>query len=100
MQKHSKIASFYKIGDIKYYWKVHCKKMEEKNLTSVTYPRFWDRLERWWCLEKAIKTPSCKTKIQTDKSLDELLEMNRIQMPKPKQTLWRKLVKWLSKKRA
>ena len=46
MHNHSKLSPIYKKGDIKYYWRVHCEKMEKRGEKPVTYARFWDRLER------------------------------------------------------
>ena len=90
----------FKQWDIKHFWRLHYIKMQRLGETPVTYPRFWDRLERWWVLKDAIDTPSCKPpKVDTSKDLDELITMNRIQMPKPKPTLWRRIIKWFSRKR-
>ena len=117
MPTHSKLDSFYWIGDIKYYWRVHCQKMQERWLRPVTYARFWDRLKRWWVLKKAIDTPNCKpyviqtsinskrnwlrqmtieliSDVDTFKSLDDLIMINRIKMPKPKPTLWQRIKMW------
>ena len=97
--------------------------MQEQWKKPVTYARFWDRLERWWKLKTAIETPNarlCNKETSVDKntwrelvmlalcdedlddyiqikSLDDLLEMNRIIMPKPKPTLWQRIKKWFTK---
>lgn len=98
--------------------------MEEKWEKPVTYPRFWDRLQRWWVLKIAIETPNSHPRLETslpttawrsvtlavmdelyddtthtDKTLDELIEMNRIQMPKPKPSLWKRIKRLFSRKR-
>ena len=122
MRKASKISPFYKEGDIKYYWRVHCRKMREMWEEAVTYPRFYDRLKRWWVLKKAIYTPQSTKGRQEEKdllrdvyrrhvvefisgdidispTLDELIHMNRIQMPKPKPSFWKRLKRWFSRKR-
>lgn len=46
MHSFSILSPIYKQGDIKYYWRLHLKKMQEKNQKPITYARFWDRLER------------------------------------------------------
>lgn len=97
--------------------------MQEQWKKPVTYARFWDRLERWWKLKTAIETPNvklCNTETSLEKntwrelvmlalcdedlddyiqikSLDDLLEMNRIKMPKPKPTVWQRIKKWFTK---
>lgn len=121
MHSFSKLSPIFKKGDIKYYWRLHCKKMQEQWKKPVTYARFWDRLERWWKLKTAIETPNvklCNTETSLEKntwrefvmlalcdedlddyiqiqSLDELIKMNRIKMPKPKPTLWQRIKKLL-----
>ena len=123
MRNYSKLSPLYWPWDIKYYWKEHLKRMEIRWEKPVTYARFWDRLERWWKLYDAIYTPNCRpanicssvkskrngfrkividsiSDVDTSKSLDDQLEMNRIQMPKPHHSWWRKLLQWFYKKRA
>lgn len=95
--------------------------MQERWLRPVTYARFWDRLERWWILKKAIDTPNCKpymirtsissnrnairemtieliSDVDTFKSLDDLLEMNKIKMPKPRKTWWQKIMDFIKRR--
>jgi hypothetical protein len=36
--------------------------------------------------------------IKMDKSLDELIKMNKIKMPKPKPTLWQRIIRFLKKR--
>lgn len=99
--------------------------MQEQHKKPITYARFWDRLHKWWKLKAAIETPNTKiyTKetsidkntwrefvmlalcdedlddyIKMDKSLDELIKMNKIKMPKPKPTLWQRIIRFLKKR--
>lgn len=98
--------------------------MQEQWNKPITYARFWDRLKFWWKLKTAIETPNTKlctkeTSIDKNewrefvmlalcdadlddyiqiKSLDDLLKMNRIIMPKPKPTLWDKFKKRIKRK--
>lgn len=122
MHSYSKLSPIYKTGDIKYYWRVHLKKMRDMGERPVTYARFWDRLERGWVLKEAIYTPNRSVnrkstslesnqwrdfimftqdcgEVDTTKDLDELMNMNRIQMPKPKPTLWQRIKRWILRKR-
>lgn len=88
---------------------------------SITYARFWDRLQRWWQLKTAIETPCVYMRkketskgtnprrkfiikstydedtVKTQNTLDELITMNRIKMPKPKPTLWQRIKKLFKK---
>lgn len=120
MHYHSKLSPIYKKGDIKYYWRVHLKRMREAWKEPVTYARFRDRLQRWWILKDAIYTPSMERnkptsiesnewrdfvmltqdclEVDTTKDLDGLIQMNRIQMPKPKPTLWQRIKRWFLRK--
>ena len=125
MHSYSKISPIFKKGDIKYYWRLHCKKMNEKWKSPITYARFWDRLHNWWQLKVAIETPNTRLAnketsidkntwrefvmlalcdedldeklIQIDKTLDEIMEMNKIKMPKPKPTLWQRIIRLFKK---
>ena len=121
MHRCSKIDNFYGVGDIKYYWRVHCVKMGQRWLKPITYARFWDRLKRWWVLKKAIDTPNCRpnnictsiyskrnavreitvqiiSNVDTVPTLDDLIEMNRIKMPKPRKTWWQKLIEFFKRR--
>ena len=50
-------------GDLKYYWKLHCRKMIAKGDTPVSYPAFVNRLRRME-LRDAIEYPRVESQVR------------------------------------
>ena len=109
--------------DLKYYYQIHCNKQKALGNTPVTYATFQRRLKKM-NLHDAIYTPRAEYQVkhrfenktpiqdavrrkQINKSeniqildLDHLrkLEMNQIKMPKPRKTLFQRIIEWIKRK--
>ena len=107
--------------DIKYYHQIHCQKQIAKGNTPLSYSAFVNRLKKM-NLHDAIYMPRVEYQVRyTDKTpiqdavrrrqinkdenikildLNHLteLEMNQIKMPKPRETLFQKIIGWIKRK--
>ena len=118
----------FKRWDIKYYYQIHCQKQKALGNTPLSYSAFVNRLKKMilydaihtprveYQVRSADKTPiqdlirrrqiNKEENIQIlDFKYTEMAErknfqkkMARIQMPKPKKTLFQKIISWIKKK--
>ena len=107
--------------DLKYYYQIHCQRQKAKGNTPTSYSNFVNRVKKM-NLHDAIYTPRVERQVRdTNKTpiqdairrrqinkeeniqildLDNLrkLEMNTIKMPKPKKTLFQRIIGWIKRK--
>jgi len=118
------INNFLQRWDAKYYYKIHCSKQLAQGNTPVTYETFCRRLKKM-NLHDAIYSPRVeynvkhwmydRNKIQNAArrrtinrleniqilDLDNLMKVemaNTIKIPKPRKTLFQKIISWIRKK--
>ena len=105
--------------DKKYYYQIHCSRQKAQGNTPLSYPAFVNRLKKM-NLHDAIYMPRVEYQVRyTDKTpiqdavrrrqinkeeniqildLDHLVEMNQIKMPKPRKTLFQRIIEWIKRK--
>ena len=110
----------FKFWDLKYYYQIHCAKQKAQWLNPVSYERFTDRLKKM-NLYDAIHTPRAEYQVRDVKSyraapiqdevrrkqiekeeniqvlhFDHMKKLeNKIQIPKPKQSLLIRFISFL-----
>ena len=107
--------------DLKYYYQIHCQKQKALGNTPISYSNFVNRVHKM-SLHDAIYMPRAEFQVRdTNKTpiqdrirrkqinkeeniqildLDHLrkLEMNQIKMPKPRKTLFQRIIGWIKRK--
>lgn len=107
--------------DLKYYYQIHCQKQKALGNTPISYSNFVNRVHKM-SLHDAIYMPRAEFQVRdTNKTpiqdrirrkqinkeeniqildLDHLrkLEMNTIKMPKPRKTLFQRIIGWIKRK--
>lgn len=108
--------------DKKYYYQIHCSRQKAQGNTPLSYPAFVNRLKKM-NLHDAIYMPRVEYQVRyTDKTpiqdavrrrqinkeeniqildLDHLRELemkNTIKMPKPRKTLFQRIIEWIKRK--